>query len=157
MRQKLAAWSPDYPGLDALLQELDERLERLDDCQLPATLVHADNHPGNARSSPQGVKLLDWGEAFIGDPVTDLVGLCGGLSPAEAAPLVAEWCASWKRLAPRSRPEQALEITPFLGAMYGAAIYASFLQQIEETEWPYHSDDVPRCLEAAKAAVSAEA
>ena len=150
IRQKLRAWSPDYPGLDTLLLRLDQQLERLEECGLPATLVHADNHPGNARGSVQGVRLLDWGEAFIGSPVTDLLGAIGGLSRAEAAPLIAHWCASWKRLAPRSNPELALELAPFVAAVSGAATFAYFLQQFEESEWPYHHKDVPRCLKAAE-------
>ena len=77
------------------------------------------------------------------------MGLIGGLSQTDAAPLVARWCASWKSLAPRSKPEQALELAPLLGALHGAATYAHFLSQIEETEWPYHGEDVPRCLQAA--------
>jgi hypothetical protein len=149
IRQKLAAWCPDYPGLEAILSSLDEQLERLEECGLPATLVHSDNHPGNARGSAQGVTLLDWGEAFVGNPVTDLLGLIGGLSAAEAAPLVASWCAGWKSVAPRSKPELALELAPFISALHGAATYAHFLQQIEESEWPYHREDVPRGLKAA--------
>jgi hypothetical protein len=155
IRQKLLAWSPEYPGLGALLRRLDEQLERLENCGLLPTLVHADNHPGNARGTPDGVCLLDWGEAFIGNPVTDLLGLLSGLSPAAAAPLTAHWCASWKRLAPRSKPELTLELAPFIGKMHSAATYAYFLQQIEETEWPYHRDDVPRCLEEAEALLQA--
>jgi hypothetical protein len=81
--------------------------------------------------------------------VTDLLSAIGGLSRAEAAPLIARWCVSWKRLAPRSKPELALEIAPFIGVLHGAATYAHFIQQIEESEWPYHSEDVPRCLKAA--------
>ncbi|HWZ88796.1 MAG TPA: aminoglycoside phosphotransferase family protein [Polyangiaceae bacterium] len=149
IRRKLLAWSPGYPGLAALLQRLDEQLERLEDCALPATLVHADNHPGNARGSQRGVSLLDWGEAFIGNPVSDLLCSIGGLSRDDAAPLVARWCAGWKAVAPRSKPERALELAPFIGALQGAALFAYFVQQIEESEWPYHSEDVPRCLEAA--------
>ncbi|HXI58444.1 MAG TPA: phosphotransferase [Polyangia bacterium] len=155
IRQKLLTWSPGYPGLDALLRRLDEQLARLEECGLPATLVHADNHPGNARGSPRGVCLLDWGEAYIGNPVTDLLGAIGGLSDVEAAPLKAEWCASWKRLAPRSNPELALALAPFVSALHGAATYAHFVAQIEESEWPYHSQDVPRCLEAAGQLVAA--
>lgn len=150
-RRKLLAWSPDHPGLDALLQKLDQELERLEECGLPATLVHADNHPGNARGTARGVSLLDWGEAFVGNPVTDLLGMLGDLSPAQAAQLTAAWCASWRRLAPRSNPERALELAPFISALHGAATYAHFLQHIEQTEQPYHSNDVPRCLAAAAA------
>jgi hypothetical protein len=156
IRLKLLAWAPDYPALDVLLQKLDERLAALEDCGLPATLVHADNHPGNARGTPENVRLLDWGEAFIGNPVTDLLGLIGGLSREEAVPLIESWCASWKRVAPDSSPERALELAPFVGAMHGAATFAHFLHEIEETEWPYHSEDVPRCLEAASALLRVE-
>jgi hypothetical protein len=151
VRRKLRAWSGDYPRLEELLAFHDEQLERLDECALPATLVHSDNHPGNARGSAQGVRLLDWGESFIGNPVTDLLGLLAGLSEADAACLRASWCASWRHVAPRSNPERALELAPFIAAMHGAATYASFLHEIERSEWPYHFEDVPRCLEAADA------
>ncbi|RYZ07128.1 MAG: aminoglycoside phosphotransferase family protein [Myxococcales bacterium] len=149
--RKLLAWSRDYPRLEDLLRYHEQQLERLEECGLPATLVHSDNHPGNARGSVHGVRLLDWGESFVGNPVTDICGLLAGLSEAEAAPLLASWCASWKRLAPRSQPERALELAPFIAAMRGAATYAYFLQEIEPSEWPYHFDDVPRCLQAAEA------
>jgi hypothetical protein len=154
--RKLLAWSPDYPGLASTLRRLDEQLERLEECGLPATLVHSDNHPGNARGSEQGVTLLDWGEAFIGNPVTDFLGLIGGLSPAEAAPLAAHWCERWRHLAPRSKPERAIELGSLIAALHGAATYAHFLQQIEQSEWPYHHEDVPRCLRAADELVRAE-
>lgn len=155
-RRKLLAWAPEWPGLDALLRQFDEQVAQLEECGLPATLVHSDNHPGNARGSQQGVALLDWGEAFIGDPATDLLGLIGGLSRAEAAPLVADWCASWKSIAPRSKPERALVIAPFIAALQGAATFAHFLHQIEPTEWPYHVQDVPRCLRAATEPLSTQ-
>ena len=147
---KLLAWSADYPGLDEILKHLDEQVALLEEARLPATLVHSDNHPGNARESANGVTLLDWGEAFVGSPVTDLLGLIGGLSSVEAAPLVEHWCSVWKTVAPRSKPELALEVAPFLAALHGAATYAHFLQQIEESEWPYHRNDVPRCLGDAR-------
>lgn len=106
------------------------------ECGLPATLVHSDNHPGNARGSSEGVSLLDWGEAFVGSPVTDLLSLVGGLSPAEAAPLVAHWCASWKHLAPRSKPERALELAPFIATLHGAATYAQTVAEPVRAQMP---------------------
>jgi len=105
--------------------------------------------PANARGSLQGVTLLDWGEAYVGNPVTDLLGLLGGLPPAEAALLTAHWCAGWRRVAPRCKPERALELAPFIAAVEGATIFAHFLHEIERTEWPYHVQDVPRCLQTA--------
>lgn len=147
--QKLSTWSLHYPGLSELLRRFERQLELLEESGLPATLVHSDNHPGNARGGAGGVTLLDWGEAFIGHPITDLVGLIDGLAPADADSLIEHWCSAWKDVAPRSRPELALDSARFLAAMHGAATYAYFLQQIEETESPYHREDVPRCLELA--------
>jgi hypothetical protein len=148
--RKISAWSPHYPGQSELLQRLERQLALLDESGLPATLVHSDNHPGNARGSARSVTLLDWGEAFIGHPVTDLMGLIEGLAPAEATALIERWCSAWRDVVPSSRPELAVEGAPFVAAMHGAATYAHFLQQIEESEWPYHQQDVPRCLEAAR-------
>jgi hypothetical protein len=37
--------------------------------------------------------------------------------------------------------------------LYGAAVYAGFVANIEPSEWPYHADDVPASLSAAVAAV----
>lgn len=157
MAQKILGWAPSYPGLEQLLKRLERQLERLDEAELPATLVHSDNHPGNARGAGGTLALLDWGEAFIGNPVTDLLGLLDGLPPGEAAYLTEHWCAAWRRVAPESKPEQALEVAPFIAALHGAATYAWFLTQIEESEWPYHRDDVPRCLERASSLLLAEA
>jgi hypothetical protein len=147
--QKLTAWLPDYPGLSEILQRLAQKLELLEQSGLPATLVHADNHPGNARGSAHGVTLLDWGEAFVGHPVTDLLGLLQGLSASDARVLKEQWCTSWKTLAPGSQPELALEAASFIAAVRGAATYAHFLRHIEDSEWPYHEQDVPRCLRTA--------
>jgi hypothetical protein len=147
--EKLSAWSPDYPGLAELLQQYARHLRLLDDAGLPATLVHGDMHPGNARGSERAVTLLDWGEVVVGDPATDILRLVDDLPPNEAAPLIEDWCSWWKELAPRSKPELALAAAPYVAAMRGAATYAHFLQRIEETEWPYHQSDVPRCLATA--------
>jgi aminoglycoside phosphotransferase (APT) family kinase protein len=147
--QWLSAWSPDHPGLAELLLQYRRHQELLDDARLPATLVHGDMHPGNARGSERAVTLLDWGEVVVGNPATDIWRLVEDLSPSEAAPLIDDWCSRWKAVAPRSKPELALAAAPFVAAMRGAASYAHFLQQIEETEWPYHQSDVPRCLATA--------
>jgi Phosphotransferase enzyme family len=147
--RKLVAWAPHYPGLAVLLRRLEQQLQQLQESGLPATLVHSDNHPGNARGSAELVTLLDWGESFIGHPVTDLMGLVDGLAPEDAGPLIEHWCGVWKDVAPGSTPERAVEAAPFIAAMHGAATYAHFLQHIEESERPYHAEDVPRCLAAA--------
>lgn len=147
--EKLSAWLPDYPGLAGLLLHHERHLQLLEEAQLPATLVHGDMHPGNARGSDGAVTLLDWGEVVVANPVTDILSLVGGLSPSEAAPLIEDWCSRWKEVSPHSKPELAIAVARYVAAMRGAATYAHFLQQIEESEWPYHQSDVPNCLATA--------
>jgi hypothetical protein len=150
IREKLSLASLVDPGIESLLRVLDARLVLLRACNLPDTLVHGDNHPGNARGTQHSVALLDWGDAFIGNPALDLFGLVSGLPEHEAAPLISDWCARWKRRVPGSHPENALALVPFIQALARAALFAHFLQEIEESEWPYHRDDVPECLKLAK-------
>ncbi len=151
IRDRLGSLAVTKPGVAVLLRRLDESIEQLNGCGLPDVLVHGDSHPGNARGGPQGVALLDWGDAFIGNPALDLFRMVDGLAQEEAAPFISEWCANWKRHAPQADPAQALSIVRFIDALRAAGVYAHFLREIEPSEWPYHQADVPRCLAQAGA------
>jgi hypothetical protein len=105
---------------------------------------------GNVRfadSVPPAV--LDWGDAFLGHPAFDILTLSEGLADDEAQALVAHWAALWRRAAPGSEPERAAELLRPVGPLLGAVVYAAFVHNIEPSEWPYHSEDVPTCLRTA--------
>jgi Ser/Thr protein kinase RdoA (MazF antagonist) len=129
-----------------LLDSLDTRIAALDACGMPHTLVHADFHPGNVRSDGERAVILDWGDAFLGHPAFDILRLCEGCSESESALLIAAWSARWRTLYPTSDPERSITLVRPLAALRSAAVYASFVAQIEPSEHKFHRDDVPAML-----------
>ncbi|MEV6925853.1 aminoglycoside phosphotransferase family protein [Dactylosporangium sp. NPDC051485] len=135
-------WLAEIIGLDAVLAGLPGRLAA---AAMPDTLVHGDFHPGNVRFPA----ILDWGDAFLGNPAFDIIRLCGGLDPSSASALVTHWAGLWRRTAPGCEPERAVELLAPAAPLLGAAVYANFVHNIEPSEWPYHTHDVPTCLKEA--------
>ncbi|MFI5915536.1 aminoglycoside phosphotransferase family protein [Dactylosporangium sp. NPDC051541] len=143
-------WLEEIPGLEALLDSLPERFAELAACGLPDTLVHADFHPGNVRfSASVPPAALDWGDSFLGHPGFDVLSLSGGLAPPDEVALVEHWAALWRQVVPGSDPVRAVDLLRPLSPLYGALIYSTFVENIEPSEWPYHAEDVPRCLKLA--------
>lgn len=173
--QLLAAGVPDRraPALHALLTEVvtrhghgEPRLVRLIDgladrladvaaCGLPDTLVHGDLHPGNVRGDGEGGALvvIDWGDSVVSHPGLDVLRLSGGLDPAGTAELLADWARRWSIDRPGSDPLRAVELLRPVAALYLAAVYMRFLDQIEPSEYPHHAQDVPDWLGRAAAMV----
>jgi aminoglycoside phosphotransferase (APT) family kinase protein len=121
---------------------------------LPATLVHGDLHPGNARTDADGrLTIMDWGDCTIGHPAYDILRLTVDLP--DPAPVLEQWAYRWARDVPGSDPLQAAELLRPVAALRDAAVYAGFLAAIEPAEHPYHAADVPAALaEAARRAIS---
>ncbi|MEV4488663.1 aminoglycoside phosphotransferase family protein [Micromonospora coxensis] len=135
------------------LDGLEERLAQVAECGVPDTLVHGDLHPGNVRGDGARRVVIDWGDAFVGHPAFDILRLTEGLSPADAGPLLAAWCARWRDSVPGCDPERAVALLRPVAALRMAAVYAMFLAGIEPSERIYHADDVPRYLAEATSAV----
>ncbi|WP_127504387.1 phosphotransferase [Actinoplanes solisilvae] len=149
------------PGLRELIEGLPRRFEAIAGCGLPDTLVHGDLHPGNVRTDDRGkLTIMDWGDCSFGNPALDILRLTdgatgGGDENGAGVPgrdrLLVEWAERWQQTVPGSDPLRAVELMRPLAALRGALIYATFLQNIEPTEWPYHAADVPERLAAAVA------
>jgi aminoglycoside phosphotransferase (APT) family kinase protein len=136
------------PGLGELVDGLDERLSAVDSCGLPDTLVHGDFHAGNVRAKGDGPpSILDWGDAFIGNPAFDALRMTDDLPAAE--PLLAAWCRRWRDAVPGCDPGPALTLLRPVAALLGAATYADFVDRIEPAERLFHAGDVVRALRAA--------
>ncbi|GAA1410195.1 phosphotransferase family protein [Catellatospora coxensis] len=150
-RLRAVATRDAAPGerLAALLDGLDERLDRLTACGLPDTLVHGDFHPGNVRGTAERLHVIDWGDAVLGHPAIDLLRMTERLADPE--PLRQAWSRGWRAAVPGCEPERSLELIEPLVALRNAAAYAGFLEAIEPSEWPYHADDVPYWLAQAAA------
>jgi hypothetical protein len=137
------------PALHALVEGLPARLSTVESCGVPDTLVHGDLHPGNVRGTNERRALIDWGDSFVGHPAFDILRLTEGVSPADAAHLIGAWAARWRDAVPGSDPERAVELLRPVAALRHAAVFATFLDNIEPSEHPYHAADIPACLKAA--------
>jgi len=151
VRRVAAPFFDTIDGLGELVDELPERLEAIDECGLPDTLVHGDLHPGNVRTDDTGrLTIMDWGDCVIGHPALDILRLTEGLDAPE--PVIERWAYRWKQAQPGSEPLRSARLMRPIAALRFAVVYAGFLDRIEPAEWPYHRDDVPACLSAAVSA-----
>ncbi|UQU67070.1 aminoglycoside phosphotransferase family protein [Couchioplanes caeruleus] len=151
-----APWLDAIDGLAELMDELPARLTAIDACGLPDTLAHGDLHPGNVRESAAGRVIVDWGDSSVAHPAYDILRLTGHLPEAEAAALIDEWAARWRRSVPGCEPQTAVALIRPIAALRAAAVYQNFLDHIEDSERPYHEADVPDQLTAAVAAARVE-
>ncbi|WP_067502994.1 phosphotransferase family protein [Actinoplanes sp. TFC3] len=143
-------WLEHIDGLDDLLDEIPARLAAIAACGLPDTLVHGDLHPGNVRAQPGGPRtIIDWGDAGIGHPASDMIRLTGGIA---GRAVLDAWAQRWQASVPGSEPLAALELIRPVTALHQAVTYQHLLDHIEPAEHPYHAADVPRCLSEAVAA-----
>jgi hypothetical protein len=140
--------------VDDLLDGLDERLAEVRACGLPDTLVHGDLHPGNVRGDGDRRVIIDWGDAFVGHPAFDILRLTETLNPGTAAPLLGAWNLRWRATVPGCDPDRAVGLLRPVAPLRMAAVYATFLANIEPSERPFHTADVPACL--ARAAAEAD-
>ncbi|MEU9504821.1 aminoglycoside phosphotransferase family protein [Micromonospora sp. NPDC048170] len=145
IRSRLAGSST----VEALLAGLPARLDEVRGCGLPETLVHGDLHPGNVRAFAGRHVVIDWGDSFVGHPAFDVLRLVEGLPDAAASPVLSEWCGRWRAEVPGCEPERAVELLRPVAALRMAAVYAMFLDGIEESERVYHATDVDTYLEQA--------
>jgi hypothetical protein len=146
---------PRIPGLAELLDDLPRRLAAIDDCGLPATLVHGDLHPGNVRvGDDDRLTVMDWGDCYLGHPALDVLRLTEGLTDPET--VLDRWAYRWEVSVPGSEPRRAAELMRPVAMVWAAETYARFLAAIEPAEHPYHAADVPEQLAAAVAVAGAE-
>lgn len=134
-------------GLDITEQERDSarvlagRWDRLAQCGLPDTLVHADFHPGNWRSDGRPPVVVDFADAHWGNPVLDCLRLYDFLPEAVRSTAVRVWVDAWRAHAPESDPARALSLAEPLAHLAYAVRYQEFLDGIESSERPYHEGD----------------
>jgi Phosphotransferase enzyme family len=148
IRSYLNGWTAGSAATE-LLDRLDDTLAAIEACGLPATLVHGDANPGNARGDDEHLTFLDWGEANVGHPGFDVLGLVADLTPPDASALIELWADLWCRDVPGSDPLRAVDLLRPVAALYNAALFANFVAHIEATEQVYHRDDVPEALQRA--------
>jgi len=142
----------EYDAFEDLADNLARRLEKVEECGLPDTLVHGDLHPGNWRRDGTELTLLDWGDARVGNPVLDLRAFVERLEgDALRERTTTAWVEAWRRAVPGSDPARALTLLAPVAELVAAATYQRFLEHIEATERVYHARDPLNHLGAALA------
>jgi len=120
---------------------------------VPDTLVHGDFHPGNTRGlrhgQPLQVRLLDWADAGVGNPLLDQAAFLQRRAAADLDATRAHWGRRWREAVPGCDPERAADLLRPVAAVRQAAIYQMFLENIEPDERVYHRGDPARWLRAA--------
>lgn len=139
----------DRRDLDRLVADLPELVAAVTACGLSRTLVHGDFHPGNVRGVPGAYRILDWGDAQVGDPSRDVAQVSQGLDVAGRAAVLTALTAAWRAVVPGCDPRRAGEIAVLLAPIQSALSWQGFLDRIEPDERPYHEGDPAAGLRAA--------
>ncbi|MGI8329689.1 aminoglycoside phosphotransferase family protein [Actinomadura scrupuli] len=139
----------------AAARDLAGRWPLLADCGLPDTIVHGDFHPGNWRSDGGPPVVMDFADAYFGNPVLDGLRACDFL-PAARRPLAARvWAEAWRSRVPGCEPGRALTVAAPLAHLAYAVRYQEFLSGIEPAERVYHAGDPAAVIRAALRCASA--
>ncbi|MGI9616428.1 MAG: aminoglycoside phosphotransferase family protein [Acidimicrobiales bacterium] len=140
----------DKLGSDAtrLTADLEDRLGALDRCGLPAVIVHADAHPGNARIGVDPPVIFDWSDAFVGNPIWDLRRVIDSADNDDRQ-VCDHWLRRWADAVPGADPWLAAELSAPLAPLLAAATYQLFVDEIEPSEHIYHRADVQAEIRAA--------
>jgi len=146
--------SDELTVVDGLAAGLAHRMEQVEGCGLPDTLVHGDLHPGNWRRGADGqggsLTLLDWGDTAVGNPVLDLRAFVERLDGAALQQRTRHlWVGAWAAAVPGSDPARALRLLDPVAELLAATTYQRFLGCIEVTERVYHRHDPLARLQAA--------
>ena len=142
----------EYDAFEERADNLGRRLEKVEECGLPDTLVHGDLHPGNWRRDGGDLTLLDWSDVRVGNPVLDLRAFVERLvDPDLQQRTRGYWVEAWRRAVPGSDPARALALLAPVAELVAAATYQRFLEHIEQTERVYHANDPLERLRAALA------
>lgn len=132
-----------------LLERMPELVAELESAGLPHTLVHGDFHSGNWRSDGSTLTIVDWADAFLGDPAYDAFRLSNWLPDHQVADARRTWADAWRTLLPGCEPERATRPMTVLAHVISALVYQRFLDNIETDERVYHEDDPVTELQAA--------
>ncbi|MGW5665888.1 phosphotransferase family protein [Streptomyces sp. NPDC003758] len=135
------------------VRDLAARWRQLEDCGLPDTVVHGDFHPGNWRSDGGRPVVLDFADAYWGNPVVDGLRAVDHLPEAARPAAARAWAAAWAAHAPGSAPSRALRLAEPLAHLMHAIRYQEFLDGIEASERPYHEGDPVTVIRRAVRAV----
>jgi len=148
--------SDEQLRLQSLLSGLPGRMAALDNSGIPYTLVHGDFHPGNWRGEGSQLRILDWGDCFVGHPLLDFPGLLDRVEAPLRPGLKMHWCEQWQQYYPDAKLDIASTLIEPIAALRHAWVYQMFLDNIEPSEHVYHLTDPIDCISRALVLAAAE-
>jgi hypothetical protein len=122
----------DRRRLQRVLPTALRSLERVAATNLPATIVHGDLHSANLFWSDRGWVLIDWADATIGHPFSDLAPALLAESPSARLRRTSSYAACWGDVSSSADLDVGLRCAPVLGAAHQLVLYA------------YHAGALPR-------------
>ncbi len=131
----------DRKDLSALADSLQSALDATEAIGIPETIGHLDLNPGNIIASEDRCALLDWAEAYVGNPLCSLEYLLEharhtfGPDSALATKLNAAYCAQWDGVVSPAVIADALAFAPLL-AVFAYAAGNSVWKEAERLEEP---------------------
>ncbi len=131
----------DRKDLSDFLDGLDSRFDAVKSCGIPDTIVHGDFHPGNCRGDSSSFVILDWGDCCVGHPLLDEPPFLDRVQEKQRHVVREHWHREWRDAIPGSDPARASQFLAPIATARLAAIYKSFLENIEPSERPYHQSD----------------
>jgi hypothetical protein len=136
----------DRVTLANFVRGLPSRFDDVAACGVRDTLVHGDFHPGNFRGDGLALTLLDWGDSGVGHPLLDQPAFLDRIPNGAIGTVRAHWLQRWSEAVPGSDPARASVLLAPVAAARQAAIYRSFLDNIESSEQSYHRADPGKWL-----------
>jgi aminoglycoside phosphotransferase (APT) family kinase protein len=145
--EELASLGCRRRGLDDLRAEAPELAhlcDRLEEHEIPDSLVHGDLHHGNMVVLDDHVAVIDWSDAAIGQPFLDLAPVLM-IGERRRDALVDAYVESW----PGENVRKAAAIAEVLGCVYQAISYREINAAFEPDDRWLFADEHGRWMERA--------
>jgi hypothetical protein len=123
---------PDLAAtLTSRVHEVTATCQRLDDLDLPSTVVHGDFHAANMHWVGDRWFVYDWTDAFIGHPVLDLALPLAEDRRQHRAARAANYAAAWSGVLPPGSAAAALRYAAVAGAAHQLGNYRRIIDAID--------------------------
>jgi len=125
------------PRFRAAAPRLVDACERLASLGPEPTVVHGDFHPWNVLRTGERVVIIDWSDAAMGHPFTDLATWLNRVDdPAARRSMVDAWLTCWADAAPRADLEEAARLALPVGALHQVESYRRIIESLEPgSDW----------------------
>jgi hypothetical protein len=124
--------------------------QRMNELELPDSIVHGDLHPWNATVEPHGVRIVDWSDAAVGQSFLDLAVVLFKEDDAEVrGRLVKAYLEPWRGIASDAMLSEAATVGEVLGCIYQSQSYRAINAAFEPSDRWLFADEEARWRDRA--------